>query len=58
MIILAYVMAGLIMGLGALYLVWLGQKQAQEEAVSKRLFWVVALLFLHGPRLTRFISAV
>ncbi|MFQ3216534.1 type II secretion system F family protein [Paraperlucidibaca sp.] len=37
MIILAYVMAGLIMGLGALYLVWLGQKQVQEEAVSKRL---------------------
>lgn len=37
MIIFAYVLVGLIMGLGALYLVWLGQKQAQEEAVSKRL---------------------
>ncbi|REH39032.1 tight adherence protein B [Paraperlucidibaca baekdonensis] len=37
MILLVYVFAGLLMGLGALYLVWLGQKQAQEEAVSKRL---------------------
>lgn len=37
MIIFAYVGAVLVMGLGALYLIWLGQKQAQEEAVSKRL---------------------
>ena len=35
MILLVYVFAGLLMGLGALYLIWLGQKQAQEEAVSK-----------------------
>jgi tight adherence protein B len=37
MIIFAYVATGLFMCLGALYLIWLGQKQAQEEAVSKRL---------------------
>lgn len=37
MIIFAYVAAGLFMCLGALYFIWLGQKQAQEEAVSKRL---------------------
>ncbi len=32
-----YILVALAMCLGALYLVWLGQKQAQEEAVSKRL---------------------
>ncbi len=32
-----YILVALAMGLGALYLIWLGHKQAQEEAVSKRL---------------------
>lgn len=32
-----YLLVVIAMGLGALYLIWLGQKQAQEEAVSKRL---------------------
>lgn len=37
MVLFIYILVALAMGLGALYLIWLGQKQAQEEAVSKRL---------------------
>lgn len=37
MIAILYVLVALIMGLGALFLIWLGQKQAQEETVAKRL---------------------
>lgn len=37
MLFFVYLLAAMLMGLGSLYLIWLGQKQAQEEAVSKRL---------------------
>lgn len=44
---LVYLLVATGMMLGALYLIWLGQKQAQEEAVSKRLasVGVQALVF-------------
>jgi len=47
MAFLVYLFVATGMMLGALYLVWLGQKQAQEEAVSKRLasVGVQALVF-------------
>jgi len=47
MAFLVYLLVATGMMLGALYLVWLGQKQAQEEAVSKRLasVGVQALVF-------------
>lgn len=37
MAIFLYVLVAFVMGLGALFLIWLGQRQAQEEAVAKRL---------------------
>lgn len=37
MAIILYALVAMAMGLGALFLIWLGQKQAQEEAVAKRL---------------------
>lgn len=49
MMVIAYVMAALAMSLGALYFIWLGQKQAQEEAVAKRLA-VVGMHTFHAPK--------
>lgn len=37
MMLFAYIFAALVMSLGALYFIWLGQKQAQEERVTQRL---------------------
>lgn len=37
MAIILYALVAMAMGLGALFLIWLGQRQAQEEAVAKRL---------------------
>lgn len=37
MLFLIYILFALIMALGAMFLVWVGHKQAQEEEVSKRL---------------------
>ncbi|MEL0029067.1 MAG: hypothetical protein VW625_10525, partial [Perlucidibaca sp.] len=37
MMLFVYILAVIAMGLGAIYLIWLGQRQAQEEAVARRL---------------------
>lgn len=54
MIIFAYIIAVILMGLGALYFVWLGQKQARDEAVAGRLasIGVQTLAFRHKDWLT------
>lgn len=54
MLFLAYLLVATLMALGALYLVWIGQQQAQQEAVTKRLasVGVQALVFPRRDWLT------
>lgn len=54
MMFLVYLLVATLMGLGALYLVWLGQQQAQQEAVTRRLasVGVQALVFAKRDWLT------